>query len=34
VKPGPNELPYGISSMGPDGIEGNEDDITSWTTDE
>jgi general secretion pathway protein G len=31
-KPGPNDLSYGIYSKGPDGTEGNDDDITSWTT--
>jgi general secretion pathway protein G len=30
VKPGPDGLDYGISSAGPDGIQGNEDDINSW----
>ncbi|MBN2443101.1 MAG: type II secretion system protein GspG [Spirochaetales bacterium] len=30
VKPGPDDLDYGISSAGPDGIQGNEDDINSW----
>jgi general secretion pathway protein G len=30
MKPGPNGEDYSISSWGPDGIEGNEDDINSW----
>ena len=30
IKPGPDDLAYGISSAGEDGIEGNEDDINSW----
>ena len=29
-KPGPNDLAYGISSAGKDGIMGNDDDIKSW----
>lgn len=32
--PGKNNEDYDLSSAGPDGITGNDDDITNWTSEE